>query len=71
MGEGVKASVEVVNVALSCATPGQSAGQSAEQSLALVPPTHHHFSTSWGMETWAQVELCNDNCGRSSWDLTG
>lgn len=67
MGEGVKASVEVVNVALSCATPGQS----AEHSLALVLPTRHHFSTSWGMETWAQVELCNDSCGRSSWDLTG
>lgn len=39
MGEGVKASVEVVNVALNCATPGQS----AEHSLALVPPTHCHF----------------------------
>lgn len=67
MGEGVKASVEVLNMAPSCAT----AGQSAEHSLALVPPTHHHLSTSWGMETWAQAELCNDSCGRSSWDLTG
>lgn len=59
MGEGVRASVEAVNVAL---VPHQDRVWSSGCLWC-----HQPISTSQlGMESWAQAELCSENCGRSS-----